>query len=81
MKQTATKKQPALKATCLGIGERIRALRNERQLGIDPLAKRANLSKGNLSDIETGRRDPRCSTLHAIAKALGVSFSELVEKL
>jgi len=36
------------------------------------------ISKGNLSDIENGRRDPRFSTLRSIASGLGMKLSQLL---
>jgi len=39
------------------------------------------ISKGNLSDIERGKRDPRYSTLKAIAEGLEVPLSQLVKGL
>ncbi|WP_369293047.1 helix-turn-helix domain-containing protein [Staphylococcus epidermidis] len=39
------------------------------------------LSKGNLSNIEKGLRDPRFITLRAIAEGLGVKMSQLLRDL
>jgi transcriptional regulator with XRE-family HTH domain len=36
------------------------------------------ISKGNLSDIENGKRDPRYSTLKAIAEGLEISLARLL---
>lgn len=36
------------------------------------------ISKGNLSDIENGKRDPRLSTLVAIAEGLGLKLTQLL---
>ncbi len=37
------------------------------------------LSKGNLSDIERGRRDPRFTTLRAIATGLRIPVALLIK--
>jgi len=39
------------------------------------------ISKGNLSDIEHGKRDPRYSTLSAIAEGLEIPLSQLLKGL
>lgn len=45
---------------------------------MDWLSQRMSISKGNLSDIERGKRDPRFLTLLAIAEGLQIPFSELL---
>lgn len=60
--------------------------KNERKIGeirmtLEELAKKAGISKGNLSDIENNKRDPRYTTLYAIASAFDYSISDLVENL
>jgi len=42
------------------------------------LADRAGLRGSTVSEIETGRRSPRFSTIKALAAALGVDPTELV---
>jgi transcriptional regulator with XRE-family HTH domain len=58
---------------------RIRRLRDERQLTQEQLAHKAKISLGYLARLETGRHDPKLSTLRKIAKALGVPVTELLE--
>jgi transcriptional regulator with XRE-family HTH domain len=59
-------------------GERIRELRDEKDLSLRELCKKAgNISPAFLSDIELGRRHPSDQVLTAIAKALGTTFEEL----
>jgi transcriptional regulator with XRE-family HTH domain len=58
------------------------ALRRERErLGISlaELARRAGLAKSTLSQLEAGAGNPSIETLWALAVALGVPFSRLVE--
>ena len=43
------------------------------------LAKRADLSREYVNKIESGRYDPRLSTINALAKALGVKPARLLE--
>jgi len=65
------------KATLKVLGQRITRLRKRGGVPLERLAYEAGISKGNLSDIENGKRDPRYSTLIAIAEGLNVKISEL----
>lgn len=46
-------------------------------MSLSELAEKMKISKGNICDIENGRRDPRFTTLLAIAKGLEVSLKKL----
>lgn len=61
------------------LGKRIRQLRQSRSERItqEDLAERAEISVSFLSMIERGERAPHIDTLARLAKALGVSVSEL----
>lgn len=63
-----------------GAGGRIRRYRLERSLSLSQLAERASVSKGYLSTLENNpeARRPSAETLYAIAKALGVTMSDLL---
>ncbi len=63
------------------IGRKIMMLRRRRGLTLSELARSAGISKSTLSEIESGNVNPTINTLWAIARALGVSFGELVEPL
>ena len=52
--------------------------RQKRGISLDSLATEMDISKGNLSDIENGKRDPRFSTLKAIANGLDMNVSDLL---
>lgn len=54
------------------IGQRIRALRQQRNVTLDQLADEARLTKGQVSRIENGKVSSPVSTLTRIAVALGV---------
>lgn len=64
--------------TLLKLGQRIAGVRREKGLSLRDLARTAEISKGNLSDIERGKRDPRYSTLSAISTGLGITLIELL---
>lgn len=61
------------------LGKHISKERQKRGISLDTLANEMQISKGNLSDIENGKRDPRFSTLQAIAKGLQLKLSALVK--
>lgn len=65
----------------LKLGERIVSWRVRKSLTIDELALKAGISKGNLSDIENGKKDPRYMTLQGIAEGLGVKVATLLREL
>ncbi|MDD2710158.1 MAG: XRE family transcriptional regulator [Verrucomicrobiae bacterium] len=60
------------------VGLRIRDERKNRQLTLETLAKRTDLSKGLLSKIENFRTIPSLPVLASIAQALNVDMGKLV---
>lgn len=60
-------------------GQQIAAMRKKHNLTQDELAKRAGISKAYVSSIESGRRWPRISIVHAIAKALDTEINKFFE--
>ncbi len=62
-----------------GIGLRVRGQRKLRRLRLRELAAQAGCSESLLSRVENGLVTPSLSTLHRIAKALGVSVGALLE--
>ena len=63
------------------LAKRISKERKKRGISLEQLAYEMGISKGNLSDIENGKRDPRYSTLKAIADGLDISISSLLKNL
>jgi transcriptional regulator with XRE-family HTH domain len=63
------------------LGRHLAVQRKKRGVTLDQLALSMDISKGNLSDIENGKRDPRYSTLVAIAKGLHLSTADLLKGL
>ncbi len=61
------------------LGNRISKERQKRGITLEKLAYEMGLSKGNLSDIERGRRDPRFTTLRAIATGLRIPVALLIK--
>jgi transcriptional regulator with XRE-family HTH domain len=62
-------------AVSVNIGERLRELREARNISMRALASRSGLSANALSMIERGRASPSVSTLYKLADALGVSIT------
>jgi len=60
------------------IGKNIKALRLSQNLTIKTLADKAGITKGYLSKVENSDKAPPVSTLLVIAKALGVTVSQLL---
>lgn len=64
----------------VSIGERIRRYRSDVGLNLSQLAAAAGVSKGYLWSLENEPMDrrPSAETLYGIAKALGVTMSDLM---
>jgi transcriptional regulator with XRE-family HTH domain len=61
------------------IGTRIRRLRKAKDMSQAALAKRARLTRVYITRLESGKQDPSLSTINALAKALGVPVTALLE--
>ena len=60
------------------VGQRIRALREERGISLSALARRAGIGKATLSGLETGVRNPTLETLYAVTGQLGVPLAAVL---
>lgn len=58
-------------------GERVRELRQAKGLSQEELAFKTGVHRTYLGGIERGERNPSLKNISAIAKALGVTLSEL----
>lgn len=67
------KADPVLKA----FGESVRKKREAKHLTQEELAEKADLDRTYLSDIERALRNPGIKNIARIAKALGITTSEL----
>jgi transcriptional regulator with XRE-family HTH domain len=59
------------------VGERLRAIRAERKLSLDDVAKRTDLPARYVSEVENGHTVPDLATLEKLARALQVSVYQL----
>jgi len=62
-------------AVSVNIGDRLRELREARNISMRALATRSGLSANALSMIERGKASPSVSTLYKLAEALGISIT------
>lgn len=60
------------------LGVKLKQLRTERDLSLSELAARSNLSVSYLSEIEKGKKYPTADKILQLAKAMDVSFDDLV---
>jgi len=63
----------------VSIGDNIRKYRKSGKLTQKDLGEAIGISNTYLSDIETGRTNPSIKTLKKIAKALDISYIELLK--
>jgi transcriptional regulator with XRE-family HTH domain len=61
------------------LGERIRLLRQEKEMSIRQFALLAEIEHPQLINIEKGRVDVKLSTLNKISKGLNITVDELLK--
>ena len=64
----------------MDIGQRIRELRVSRDLTLEELADRCELTKGFLSQLENNVNTPSIQTLEDITEVLGISMSDFFKE-
>ena len=64
-----------------GLGVALRTLRQRRGIKQMELARQAGLSKGTLSQFETGQREPSLASLGRLLQALDCDLYELQDTL
>ena len=65
----------------LDLGRTARRLRESQNLTLADVGRRANISSALLSRLETGRVSPSLETIVALAQALGVTPSVLMQRI
>ncbi|MGY4314685.1 transcriptional regulator with XRE-family HTH domain [Bradyrhizobium sp. JR3.5] len=70
-------KKPAEPAMDLAVGRRIRDLRRTKQMSLEVVAARTDLSIGFISQIERGLSSPSLRVLATLADVLGVGIAAL----
>jgi transcriptional regulator with XRE-family HTH domain len=51
----------------------LRSQRNQRRLTLENLSAKVGMSPQHLSEIESGKRDPRLSSIERMAEAMGMT--------
>ena len=59
------------------IGEKINALRKEKNMTLLELSKKSGISPATLTNWKLGKTQPQAVALKKVADALGVDFQEL----
>ncbi|HKH08291.1 MAG TPA: helix-turn-helix transcriptional regulator, partial [Agromyces sp.] len=62
------------------LGQRIRHFRGQRGLTLDQLGEAVGMAGSQLSLIENGKREPKLSTLDALAASLDVELAALLAR-
>jgi DNA-binding XRE family transcriptional regulator len=60
------------------LGQRLRALRAEREETLAETAERAGISPQYLSEVERGRKEPSSEMIAAVTGALGVELADVL---
>ncbi len=61
--------------------EELKRLRRSKGLTQQELAKQSGVSQYTITEVETGRREPRPSTLRKLAEALDVEVADFFPKV
>ncbi len=59
----------------------LRRQRNQRRLTLEMLSAKVGMSPQHLSEIESGKRDPRLSSIERMAEAMGMTVLIVPEAL
>jgi len=59
------------------LGDNLKRIRTEKGVSQADIAKSLGVSRGFVSNIENGKRNPTLSTISRLAEALNVSTEEL----
>lgn len=59
------------------IGDRLRSIREAKNITIYRLSKETGISQNHISGIELGKRQPTIETLSRLLAPLGISLAEL----
>jgi transcriptional regulator with XRE-family HTH domain len=64
----------------MSLGDRLRLERMRRKMTLAELARASGLSKGFLSQVESGRSNASLKSLHRISACLGISLADLLSE-
>ena len=61
------------------LGDNLKRIRTDKSLSQADIAKSLGVSRGFVSNIENGKRNPTLSTITRLAGAVGVTADELLK--
>jgi transcriptional regulator with XRE-family HTH domain len=61
------------------VGRRLVELRRQAELTQAEVAERAGITRQHVGLLELGSKDPKLSTMFALARAFGVSVAKIVD--
>ena len=61
------------------LGSNLKRIRTEKGISQGDIGRELKVSRGFISTIENGKTNPTLSTIIKLAKALGVSITELLK--
>lgn len=68
-----------MKSILMQVGNQIRTIRQEKKISLRDFEKITGIARGELSNIETGKRNATLETIERIAKALGCRVEILID--
>ncbi|MFA6552753.1 MAG: helix-turn-helix transcriptional regulator [Candidatus Paceibacterota bacterium] len=60
------------------LGENMRRIREEKKMSQGDICRALDFDRSHVSNIENGKQNPTLDTIEKIAKALGVTVSQLL---
>ena len=68
-----------MKSEAQKLGSNLKKIRMKKSISQGDIARALNVARSFVSDIENGKRNPTLTTITKLAKAIGVSTSELLK--
>ena len=68
-----------MKSEAQKLGNNLKKIRTKKSISQGDIARALNVARSFVSDIENGKRNPTLATITKLAKAIGVSTSELLK--
>jgi len=68
-----------MKSEAQKLGDNLKKIRTKKSISQGDIARALNVARSFVSDIENGKRNPTLATITKLAKAIGVSTSELLK--
>ena len=67
-----------MKGEAIKLGMNLKRIRIKKEISQGDIARALKVARSFVSDLENGKRNPTLTTISKLAKALGVSASELL---